>query len=128
MGALSKTLRDSEGNGLLFWCPGCDMAHRIQHGAGSGPRWTWNGSVEQPTFQPSVLVRWDHMSEAGRKRSSEFRDKHGRYPDDVEEPYDVHDVCHTFVTDGRIQFLGDCTHALAGQTVDLPEWPDRAES
>jgi hypothetical protein len=22
---------------------------------------------------------------------------------------------------GRIQFLGDCTHALAGQTVDLPE-------
>jgi hypothetical protein len=31
-------------------------------------------------------------------------------------------VCHSFVTDGRIQFLGDCTHALAGQTVDLPEW------
>jgi hypothetical protein len=30
-------------------------------------------------------------------------------------------VCHSFVTDGRIQFLNDCTHALAGQTVDLPE-------
>jgi hypothetical protein len=29
-----------------------------------------------------------------------------------------------FVTDGRIQFLGDCTHALAGQTVDLPDWED----
>ena len=26
-----------------------------------------------------------------------------------------------FVTDGKIQFLGDCTHALAGQTVDLPD-------
>lgn len=25
-------------------------------------------------------------------------------------------------TDGRIQFLNDCTHALAGQTVDLPDW------
>ena len=29
--------------------------------------------------------------------------------------------CHSFVTDGRIQFLSDCTHALAGQTVDLPD-------
>ena len=25
-------------------------------------------------------------------------------------------------TDGRIQFLGDCTHHLAGQTVDLPDF------
>ena len=30
-------------------------------------------------------------------------------------------TCHSFVTDGRIQFLADCTHPLAGQTVDLPE-------
>lgn len=30
-------------------------------------------------------------------------------------------VCHSFVTAGRIEFLPDCTHALAGQTVDLPE-------
>lgn len=28
--------------------------------------------------------------------------------------------CHSFVTDGKIQFLGDCTHELKGQTVDLP--------
>ena len=35
-------------------------------------------------------------------------------------------VCHHFVQAGMIQFLGDCTHALAGQTVELPavlEWP-----
>ena len=30
-------------------------------------------------------------------------------------------VCHSFVTDGRIQFLGDCTHDLAGHTVELPD-------
>lgn len=30
-------------------------------------------------------------------------------------------VCHLFVTDGRIQYLGDCTHELAGHQVDLPE-------
>ena len=37
--------------------------------------------------------------------------------------HDVPKVCHTFVTDGRIQYLGDCTHALAGQTVDMIDWP-----
>lgn len=29
-------------------------------------------------------------------------------------------VCHSFVRDGQIEFLGDCTHSLAGQTVPLP--------
>lgn len=33
-------------------------------------------------------------------------------------------VCHSFVTAGRIQFLGDSTHALAGQTVDVPDWSE----
>lgn len=32
-------------------------------------------------------------------------------------------VCHSFVREGRIQFLGDCTHRLAGHTVDLPAFP-----
>ena len=31
-------------------------------------------------------------------------------------------VCHSFVRNGRIEFLGDCTHGLAGKTVDLPKW------
>jgi len=31
-------------------------------------------------------------------------------------------ICHSFVTDGQIQFLGDCTHKLAGRTVPLPAW------
>lgn len=29
--------------------------------------------------------------------------------------------CHSFVTDGKIQFLSDCSHAKAGMTIDLPE-------
>ncbi len=34
--------------------------------------------------------------------------------------------CHSFIEKGKIRFLPDCTHSLAGQTVDLPEneWPD----
>lgn len=103
MGQLSAVLRSAEGGRLLFWCPGCDRAHAIAHGDGPGPRWGWNGDAERPTFTPSVLVRYDG-ADAGQ---------------DGAPPA----VCHSFVTAGRIQFLGDCTHALAGQTVDLPAWP-----
>jgi hypothetical protein len=32
-------------------------------------------------------------------------------------------VCHYIITAGRIQFCADSTHALAGQTIDLPDIP-----
>lgn len=31
-------------------------------------------------------------------------------------------ICHSFVRDGQIQYLGDCTHEYAGKTVDLPDF------
>jgi hypothetical protein len=103
MRELSAILRSGSDDRLLFWCPGCNMAHGIKHGSGSGPRWTWNGDVAKPTFKPSILVRWSVPAP--------------REPDDPPDK-----ICHSFVTDGMIQFLGDCTHALAGQTVPLPVW------
>lgn len=107
MGALSPVLRSLEGGRLAFWCSGCDSAHTIQVGDGPGPRWVWTGGADKPTFKPSVLVRYDG-ADAGR---------------DGAPPA----VCHTFITDGQIHFLGDCTHALAGQTVDLPpKWDEGA--
>lgn len=33
-------------------------------------------------------------------------------------------VCHHFLRAGRLQYLGDSRHALAGQTVELPDLPD----
>lgn len=108
MSQISKVLRSSTDNGLMFWCPGCDGAHRIQHGVGSGPRWGWNRNAEKPTFTPSILVRYP----ANPNASEEFKE------------WRTARVCHSFVTDGRIQFLGDCTHSLAGQTVDLPDWDE----
>lgn len=98
----SYLLRSIGGGGLSFWCPGCKEAHTIWHGEGKGPRWTWNGNVDKPTFTPSVLVT---------------------HPAAPWEQHKVHHICHTFVTDGRIQFLSDCTHELAGQTVDMQPMP-----
>lgn len=102
---ISNKLRSIEGGGLIFFCPGCKSGHMIRHGEGPGPRWTWNGDADRPTFSPSVLVTYSG-SDAG---------KDGAPPA----------VCHTFVTDGRIQFLSDCSHELAGQTVELPDLPER---
>lgn len=102
MAQLSAVLRSAEGGNLLFWCPGCDAGHRVAYGAGPGPRWTWNRDAERPTFQPSVLVRYDGAN--------------------ADTPDGIPSICHSYVTDGQIQFLTDSTHALAGQTVPLPAW------
>ena len=119
MGVLSRILRATEDSGLMFWCPGCNSSHRIQHGAGDGPRWSWNGDSHKPTFTPSVLVRSGHHIPGGGcwcKFNAEHVAK--GMPSSGFGCF----VCHSYITDGRIQFLSDCTHALAGQTVDLPEW------
>lgn len=70
------------------------------------------GSRDAPTFTPSILVQTGHFVQPEGKHC----DRSG----DPEWPCDCV-CCHSFVTDGRIQFLSDCTHALAGQTVDLPD-------
>lgn len=120
MSQLSTILRDTEGNGLTFWCPGCDGAHRVQHGDGPGPRWQWNGDAEKPTFTPSILVKHNRMTEKGYADYKAWLD--AGCPKDIGSFETVPVVCHSFVTDGNIQFLSDCTHQLAGQTVPLPEW------
>lgn len=126
MSQLSNKLRDSEGNGLSFWCPGCEMAHRVQHGTGSGPRWEWNGNTEKPTFTPSVLVTGRDFTPKGEADyEAWYAAGCQKNADGSLHTFESADtVCHSFVTDGRIQFLGDCTHSLAAQTVDLPDWPE----
>lgn len=115
MSQLSKLLRDGEGGLLFFWCPGCDGAHSIRHGVDTRPCWTWNGDVDKPTFTPSILV-------TGVEAMTD--DEHATWMRGGALPAPRPMVCHSFVADGRIQFLGDCTHKLANQTVDLPDWDE----
>jgi hypothetical protein len=85
------------GDGILcFECPGCKFGHAVhtEKPNESGAKWTWNGSWDAPTFSPSVFSNPQSL---------------GEYP-----------KCHSFIRDGKIQFLSDSTHALAGQTVELP--------
>lgn len=87
----------SMGGSLYFHCPGCNMLHPYRvKGEAQGPKWQWNNNVVAPTFTPSLLVN----------------------------PSDPQTRCHLFLTDGKIQFLGDCFHDLKNQTVDMVDIPE----
>lgn len=80
---------------LVFECPGCRHAHGVPI---DGPKaWQWNGSLEEPTISPSILVQMEFVGDRPTK------------------------ICHSFVRGGCIEFLGDCTHRLAGKKVPLEE-------
>lgn len=90
-----------------YWCPGCDALHGIginptkqENGAG----WDFSGTMECPTYSPSQLCRYNQWT------------GHNTLPKEF--------VCHTFIRQGQIEFLSDCTHAMKGKTVPLPPLPD----
>lgn len=90
---------------LMFCCPGCaeimsnDGLHMLPVNNNiKSPSWKWNGSVDLPTLEPSILTRYNE-------------DK----------------ICHCFLRDGVFEFLSDCTHSLAGQKIkigELPRWTE----
>lgn len=81
-----------------FWCPGCETHHRFTTDKPNGerPNWRFSGTIENPTFSPSLLINQHHPASR----------------------------CHLYLEDGHLRFLGDCFHALAGKKVPLPEDPD----
>lgn len=101
--------------GIVINCPGCrTMGLLGKHvlpvrwlppgraespNAQGKPHWDFDGNLEWPTLAPSVLAT-------------------------IDSPH-LHLVCHSFVRDGRIEYLNDCTHELAGKTIDLPDFEPR---
>jgi hypothetical protein len=109
---LVVTTRGGQLYGWKFRCPACEAyfaqkkpellpEDRIFYAqaivrartAGSGG-WEFDGDLQRPTFSPSFLVYADGF----------------------------HPRCHSFVRAGKIEYLGDCDHAFAGQTLEIPEW------
>ena len=98
---MAKVVKHSDG-ACWFICPGCGQYHRIPtvHNPAEGkvhPVWGFNGDLEKPTFTPSILTRWTEGEDYKKQ------------------------VCHSFVKNGKIEFMGDSTHRLAGQTIELPD-------
>lgn len=116
-------LRVLEGGRLAFWCPGCKEYHYVFVGRAEHPVWSFNGNYDDPTFSPSVLVRSGHYCDHAKPDDCwcNFKERHPEW--EGEPPFKC-SRCHSFVRDGRIQYLSDCTHELAGQTVDMVD-PDQ---
>ena len=96
-------LRKIEGGGFTFYCLGCEEYHQI------GTQWEFNGDLVRPTFSPSYLTWLDPNPNANPKYDPKGKFRNGFR-------------CHSFIREGRIEYLGDCTHKLAGKTIDLPDW------
>lgn len=72
----------------------------VEAPAGRGhPLWTWNGDEAAPTVSPSILVTSPETPHRWARR------------------------CHSFLEAGRLRFLADSAHALAGATAEPAELP-----
>lgn len=58
-----------------------------------------------------VIISYDDSYE------DRFNCKNGRKEFDRKQT-----ICHLFIKEGKIEYLSDCTHSLAGTTIDLPDW------
>jgi hypothetical protein len=103
--------------GLHYWCQGCEKIHGVV--VEGSAAWSFNGDYERPTFTPSVLVRSGHYARGGAPGNCwcDFEARTGT------KSNFTCTACHTFITDGQVQFLNDCSHVLAGQTLPLPDLP-----
>lgn len=119
-----RTWTGPTSSGISFFCPGCQDAHSVPT---TGPNaWQYNGNPDSPTLSPSLLVRSGHYAQdhkAGDPCWCTWKD-----PAKPGEPSPFScQRCHSYVQDGHIRFLGDCSHASRGQTLPLPAWPQGYE-
>lgn len=104
-------------------CPACGYTHTMGIGPyAHGPVWQFNGDAERPVFSPSLLMQRNQWhppvtpENLAQWRAAPWPQEQRAY------------VCHSFIgcngaQPGEIIFLADSTHALAGQTVPLPDFP-----
>jgi hypothetical protein len=95
---------------ISFFCPGCKDIHYFNVGKDLNPYWEWNNDLIKPTVSPSLLI-------TGVKKMTD--DEYNVYLQKSILPEPVPMTCHSFIRDGNIEFLNDCTHELAGKTIPL---------
>lgn len=78
--------------GWIFNCLGCGNLHYFDL-----KKHTWNDDKVNPTVNPSIL--YDIPVFRGNPAVR----------------------CHFFIKDAKIKYLDDCTHELAGKTVDMTD-------
>lgn len=106
--AIEDGTKRDVGSYAWIFCPGCKGYHSLRIRMPAAPTqreidnqrnnieglWQFvNDDVNKPTFRASLLVG---NSTPGYR-------------------------CHSYITNGRMEYLNDCDHELRGTTVDLPD-------
>ena len=108
MPKIIQSYPDNEGI-MHFMCPACNKAHHVTVKSVSEPNgWDWNRDTESPSLEPSIrteFVTYDRDSEGYTIQSTIKKN-----------------ICHSWMTRGRLKFFPDCTHELAGT-----QWHDMLE-
>lgn len=92
---MPKLKETGESPDYLFYCPGCKCDHGLwtSNKNGNNVIWKFNGDLNKPTVTPSLLI------------------KHGK-----------NIVCHLFIKEGMLKYLHDCSHELAGETIEMEDY------
>ncbi|MFA5670202.1 MAG: DUF6527 family protein [Balneolaceae bacterium] len=86
--------------GYSFWCVACDSPHAFYTHDGYTNNKSWKLiSTDPVTVQPSIKLTAPYKNET--------------------ENY----CCHLFLLNGKIRYLTDCTHYLAGKEIDMIDFP-----
>lgn len=83
-------LKEGEHTRLHFYCPGCECNHGVYVDGPRGPKPVWQWNKSETA--PTLVPS---LLIKGQHR------------------------CHLFVRNGRIEFLKDCNHKMAGLTVEM---------
>jgi hypothetical protein len=75
----------------FYMCKGCGHEHCFALKSEGGHH-NFNMDLENPTVSPSLVQNFT----PGK-------------------------MCHSFIKNGKIQYLNDCYHKLKGQTIELPQ-------
>lgn len=75
-----------------YFCMGCGYTHCFELKSAGGHH-DFNMDLDNPTVSPSLLQNFGGGSK----------------------------LCHSFIRNGKIQYLNDCQHSYAGYAIELPE-------
>ena len=100
-------IQRTETGTYLFYCPGCKCNHAVND--------KWKVDITNNTISPSVLVKSVSLPDELEKDDDNnyVKGPDGRLKGAKDE------ICHSFVRNGKIQFLNDCTHELVGEIVEM---------
>src|SRR5690606_28803813 len=106
-----------------FFRPGCGEEHHVWVGhkrQEGDQRWGFKGNKEKPTFTPPSLLRSGHFAPHFKQGDNCWctYNQEQRSKGEPESGFACQQ-CHSYIPDGVIRFLGDCSHHLAGQNVPL---------